>query len=105
MPRGEGVSLDPNPFNGYVFTGLNMGGPITGVQISQLGYTNLDFSDISFTANSVSINLQDTSADIAANWLITLKTGAPGPGIPEVGTMELLALGLTALVVKLRILR
>ncbi len=89
LPAGLGTTRDPDEFNGYVFLGLDGGAPITGVNFSQLGFTNLDASDVSFTANSVSINLQDTHTEITATWTIDLIFG-PSASVPEPGTMLLL---------------
>jgi hypothetical protein len=98
---GLGLNRDPNPFNGYVFTDLNLGSPITGIAFSQTGYTGFTASDVTFTANSVSVNLQGTSAEIDASWLITLETG----DVPEPHTMALLAIGLSGIAVISRIRR
>ena len=43
-------------FAGYIFSGLDLGGPITGVGITT-DIAGLDLSGVSFTTNSVSVNL------------------------------------------------
>lgn len=85
------AGFGPSAFNGFVFTNLNMGSPITGFTLSSFGFTGLDNSAVSFTANSLSINLQGALEAPTAGWTVTLQT------VPEPSVAELIGAGLALL--------
>ncbi|MEZ5351452.1 MAG: VPLPA-CTERM sorting domain-containing protein [Bryobacteraceae bacterium] len=97
LQSGLGTVRDPDDFNGYVFLSLDLGSPITGIVFNQTGFTGLDSSDVSFTANSVSINLQDTQTGVSASWSIDLITGSRTSPVPEPSAAMLLGAGLGGL--------
>ncbi|TCO73607.1 VPLPA-CTERM sorting domain-containing protein [Rhodovulum euryhalinum] len=83
-------------FNGWVFTGLDFGSGISGVSLSSSGLSGLDMSDVSFTADSISINLQDVALTADQNgWTLTLSE-IPAQ-IPVPAAMPLLLTGLGAI--------
>jgi uncharacterized protein (TIGR03437 family) len=67
-----GDSYYPAIFNGWQFTNLNMGAPITGVGLLTSGLEGLPV--VTFTANSVSINLQGILTLGAVSFTLTLQT-------------------------------
>ncbi len=79
-------NYDGAPYNGFVFTNLNMGSPITGVQITSFGFSGLSAANITFTANSVNLNLSGTPYSATDGFTLTLLTSA----VPEPGTSWLM---------------
>jgi len=71
-------NYDNAPFNGMVFSNLNMGSPITGISLDTNGFTGLTLSNLSFTSNSVTVNLSTIPFATTAGFSITLQT-APVP--------------------------
>ncbi|MEZ5399998.1 MAG: hypothetical protein R2729_10045 [Bryobacteraceae bacterium] len=101
LTSGLGFSYSGATFNGWVFSSLDLGSPITGVAFSQTGFTNLDASDVSFTADTVFVNLENASSGIDASWTVQLLTGVAGPGrtapTPEPATAAMVSAALAAL--------
>jgi sulfatase modifying factor 1 len=60
------------PFAGYTFSDLDLGGPITGVGITT-DIAGLDLSGVSFTTNSVSVNLASLLVYPGESFTITLE--------------------------------
>jgi hypothetical protein len=86
-------------FNGWEWSNLiwaNGPGMITGVQLAT-DITNLDLSRVSFTANSVRINMQGLGYDgNGGTFTLTLETAHAVP-IPTPGPLALLGFGLIGL--------
>lgn len=93
-------------FNGYVFTGLNFGSGYAGIS----GFTlttdiaALSADRITFTANSVSINMLgiDPSVTTDGSSVGTFAIAFNVSPVPEPGSAPLLAGGLIALAVAMR---
>jgi hypothetical protein len=71
-------NYDNAPFNGMVFSNLNMGSPITGISLDTNGFTGLSLANLSFTSNSVTVNLSTIPFAGSAGFTVTLQT-APVP--------------------------
>jgi hypothetical protein len=96
---GEGyLTYGPGSFNGWQFTSLDLGAPIVSVTLSSFGYTGLDASRLSFTANTISLNLANLSADGVNGWRINIETAA----VPEPAVLGLLAMGVLGLAARRR---
>jgi hypothetical protein len=59
-------------FAGYTFSGLDLGGPITGVGITT-DIAGLDLSGVSFTTNSVAVNLASLWVYPGESFTVTLE--------------------------------
>jgi len=68
----------PDPFDGWVFTDQDLDIPIDGFTLSSYGFTGLNSDDVSFTSDSISINLAGDFSDATSGWTLTLLT-APEP--------------------------
>ncbi len=79
-------------FNGYAFTGLSSGGAWSGYALST-NFDGLDASRITFTPDSVAVNMQGIQADAGDYFTITLSPSA----VPEPADAALLLAGLGAL--------
>lgn len=97
LPPALGLTYGAADHNGWLFYGLDLGSPITGVQLIQTGYSGLDMSRVAFSPDSVSINLQNVQAEINASFTLTLLTGPSTEPVPEPGTYALLSAGLGGL--------
>jgi len=91
-------NYDGAPYNGFVFSNLNLGSSITGFTLSTHGYTGLDNSKIAFTSNSLNVNLSGVFFATTADFTITLLTSP----VPEPSTMLLFAAGLAGLALAIR---
>jgi hypothetical protein len=78
-------NYDNAPYNGFVFTNLNMGSPIKGFLLSSTGFSGLTNSAVSFTANSLNVNLSGVGFANSAGFTITLLTST----VPEPSTAAL----------------
>ena len=86
-------NYDGAPYNGFVFTNLNMGSPITGFLLASNGFTGLANSNVSFTANSLNVNLSGVFFASTAGFTVTLQTSA----VPEPSTAALFLAALAGL--------
>ena len=82
-------------FNGWLFSSLDLGAPITGFNLTSFGISGLDSSRVSFTSDSMRINLQGFSVSSLSGWDLEILTR--GTAVPEPGTLALLGLGLAGL--------
>lgn len=97
------VFAGPAAFNGFVFSGLNLGAPITGVTLTTTGFAGLDQGDVSFTANSVAINLQGASEVAGDGWSIAIQTTPiPEPGTGGLALAALAGLGAASALLRRR---
>lgn len=80
-------------FNGYKFTGLSAGGTWTGYTLST-NFDGLDDSRITFTPDSLAINMQGIQADAGDFFTLTLDST---PAVPEPANVALMLAGLAAL--------
>jgi hypothetical protein len=69
---GVGRSFLQANFNGWQFTNLNMGTSITGVSFAANGFDPLPI--VTFTANSVSVNVEGCLISTSSGFTITLLT-------------------------------
>jgi hypothetical protein len=77
--------------NGMAFLGLDAAGAIVGVDLST-SISGLDGSRVSFTANSVTIDLHGLTMGTSGSFALALRTEAPGPAtallvLPALGAL------------------
>jgi hypothetical protein len=70
---GNSIGYTAATFNGWVFSGLDFGVPITSLRLTSFGITGLTSSRLSFTANSITLNLQGLRYDSHNGWQIQLN--------------------------------
>ncbi len=80
-------------FNGYAFTGLAAGGTWTGYTLST-NFAGLDDSRVTFTPDSLAINMQGIQADAGDFFTLTLNST---PAVPEPANVAMLLAGAAAL--------
>ncbi len=80
-------------FNGYQFNGLSSGGTWTGYTLST-NFSGLDDSRITFTGDSLAINMEGIQADAGDFFTLTLNST---PAVPEPASIALMLAGLGAL--------
>lgn len=78
-------------FNGWLFSSLDFGTGITGVTLSSFGISGLDNSRVSFTANTISVNLSNLTYARSYGWSLTMQTTTVP--LPASGILLLAALG------------
>ena len=74
---------------------IDVDGGITGFTFSSIGITNVDASDVSFTANSMRINIAAMQTVAGAHWEVRLEFGQ----VPEPSSVALVAAALAGLLV------
>jgi hypothetical protein len=89
------VGFGPGTFSGLVFSGLNVG---IGNVLLDTEMSGLDLSRVSFTSNSVSINLGGLSLYPDDSFQLTVIPA----GVPEPGSCALFATGLLSFVLLVR---
>jgi hypothetical protein len=89
---GSSAAFATAPFDGFVFADLDMGAPITGITFSSFGFSELSSSAVSFTGDSVTINLSGAEEGATSGWTVTLQTA-----VPEPKALELFGAGLLVL--------
>jgi len=98
-PLPTATSYLVGPFNGWVFTNLNAGAPITGVNITSTGISNLTNSNVSFTANSISVNMLGSTVQQSSSWTLTITYGSTAPATPVPPSVVLAIVGIAFLAV------
>ncbi len=95
---GFAGSYNAGSFNGWVFSGLDYGAAIASVVLtSSSGLTGLDQSRVSFTGNSISLNLAGINPAANPNsWLLTVTTVTPVAEVPLPAALPLFASALGA---------
>lgn len=94
----RGVATRNGIFNGYVFSDLDWlpdAGSIVGVSLNT-NIAGITLSDITFTTDSVAINVEGTSRT-SDSFLDVLLTTTHGNRIPEPSTVLLFGIGLAGL--------
>ena len=76
-------------FNGYMFSNLSSGGPWTGYSLTS-DFAGVDNSLVTFTGDTLSINMQTIQPVAGESFTITLLTSS----VPEPGNLALLLAGL-----------
>lgn len=82
-------------FNGWVFSSLDFGAGITNLSLFSYGITGLDMSRLSFTADTITLNLQGLSVEANNGWRLQLNPSAVP--VPASGALLLAGLGGLAL--------
>lgn len=85
----------PGDFNGWLLSSLDLGAPIIGFNLTSFGIAGLDSSLVSFTSDSIKINLQGLFVEASNGWDLELLTR--GTSVPEPGTLALVGFGLAVL--------
>jgi hypothetical protein len=80
-------------FVGWVFSDLNFGAAIAAVTLDSSGISGLDASRVSFTADSISLNLQGVTVSDPNRWTLTVAVSET----PLPAALPLFATGLGAL--------
>jgi hypothetical protein len=81
-------------FNGWVFSGLSFGSGITSAILTSTGITGLTQSMLSFTSNSITLNLQGLAVSANNSWSIKLGTSSVSAvPVPATGILMLAGLG------------
>jgi hypothetical protein len=94
----ESRTLFNYAFNGWRFTGLDFGAGIAGVTLTSGGPNDmlgLTQSDVSFTSNSISVNLAGVTP-LHGWWTLTLQEAAPAP-VPLPASLPLFAIAVGSL--------
>jgi hypothetical protein len=93
-------------FNGYSFSGLTFddGGSLSNVTLTSSEIDPLDISNVTFTADSVFINLQgaDLGGANAEPGIFTLTLTDSAAAVPEPGTFALLGISLVGVATMIR---
>ncbi|UAK23133.1 PEPxxWA-CTERM sorting domain-containing protein [Sphingomonas nostoxanthinifaciens] len=85
----DGTSSWTSPaFNGYEFSGLSAHGAIAGYSLAT-SFAGLDDSRISFTGDSISVNMEGISPVAGQSFTITLLDGA----VPEASSWAMFVAG------------
>lgn len=92
---GNGSGFNPVFINGFDFQALNLGSAITAIDLST-DIVGLDLSRLSFTANSLRIDMQGLSL-LAPGNTFTVQLLTATATVPEPGTALLAALALAGL--------
>lgn len=85
------------PFNGWIFSGLDFGIGIGGVILSSTNMPGLDQSDVTFTANSIFINLAGASAG-SGSWTLKLLEATSPSAVPLPASLPLGTLAIASLI-------
>ncbi len=83
---------NPATFSGWVFTDLDFGSGITGVTLVSNGIAGLDDSRLSFTSNSITLNLQGLTVSALNGWSLRLSD-VPTVPVPAAGWLLLAGMG------------
>lgn len=87
---------NPGAFNGWVFSGLTFGTGISSLGLTSYGIAGLSLANFSFTADTVTVNLQGLAVDAENGWSLTLNPAAVP--VPASGALLLAGLGGLALI-------
>ena len=92
---GFANAYNPASFSGWVFSDLDFGAGITGVNLTSYGIAGLDASRLSFTGDTIALNLQGLAVSANNGWTLTLNPAAVP--LPASGALLLAGLGGLAL--------
>ncbi len=88
------TTFNPQTFNGYIFSDLDLGVPITSID-HKTDISGLTAANISFTADSVSVNLSGLTVD--PGQFFTVELNPPPPPVPALSAWGMLLLAIVTL--------